>query len=118
MDWGISLSAENVSADGLELTITQSGGAPTGNLQFGSPFYLMVRHGDMWKMVPVIIDNGAWTMEARILPMESSVTFAVDWAWLYGTLPEGKYRLVKEIDDFRGTGNFDTQAYYVEFEIE
>lgn len=118
MDWGITLSAENVTADGLELTITQSGGSPTGDLQFGSAFYLMVKQGDVWKMVPVIIDNGAWTMEARTLSMESSVTFAVDWAWLHGTLPAGTYRLIKEIDDFRGTGNFDTQAYYVEFEIE
>ncbi len=118
MDWGITLSAENVTADGLELTITQSGGSPTGELQFGSAFYLMVRQGDVWKMVPVIIDNGAWTMTARKIPMEGSVTFAVDWAWLHGTLPAGKYRLIKEIDDFRGTGNFDTQAYYVEFEIE
>ena len=117
-DWGITLSAANVTGDGLELTIQQSGGYPTGELLYGSEYKLMVWQDDAWKMVPPIIDNYAWTQEAYFIPMEGTVSCEIDWNWLHGTLPAGKYRLIKEIMDFRGTGNFDTEEYYVDFEIQ
>ena len=42
----------------------------------------------------------------------------VSWKWLYGELPEGKYRYVKEIMDFRDEEDFDTKTFYAEFTIE
>ena len=117
-DWGITLSADNVTADSLELTITQSGGFPTGTLRYGSEYKLMVWKDDVWKMVPTVIDNYAWKMVAYLIPMGESVSSVVDWTWLHGTLPAGKYRLIKEIHDFRGTADYDVEQYYVDFEIE
>lgn len=37
---------------------------------------------------------------------------------LYGELPAGTYRIVKPISDFRGSGDYDTEECWVEFEIK
>ena len=58
-----------------------------------------------------------WTDEALIIKKEDVTRWEIDWAWLYGKLPEGKYRIGKEITDFRATGDYDTEIYYAEFEI-
>ena len=47
-DWGITVYAEDIRPTGLTLSIHQSGGHPTGQLQFGSD-YLLER-----------LENGAW----------------------------------------------------------
>jgi len=56
-------------------------------------------------------------MEAWIIPMNDSVEWNVDWEWLYGQLSPGTYRIVKEIMNFRGTGDYDKAEYYAEFTI-
>lgn len=38
--------------------------------------------------------------------------------WLYGTIPNGKYRIGKEIMDFKGPGDYDNAIYFAEFEIK
>ncbi|WP_411829955.1 immunoglobulin-like domain-containing protein [Metasolibacillus meyeri] len=42
----------------------------------------------------------------------------VDWSWLYGSLNRGEYRLVKEISNFRNTGDYDNYHLAVEFTVE
>ena len=39
----------------------------------------------------------------------------VNWEWLYGKLAPGKYRINKEVMDFRETGDFDKKIYSLEF---
>ena len=53
-----------------------------------------------------------------MIPKDNVTEWEIDWEWLYGTLPTGKYRLGKEIMDFRGPGDYDTQIIYAEFEIK
>ena len=118
-DWGIALTAEDVSPTGLTLTCTQSGGSPTGELQTGSYYSLEVLEGESWTAVeqrPQEYDV-AWTAEAWVIPMEDSVQWTVDWDWLYGSLPAGTYRLGKEITDFRDSGDYDKQMAYAQFTI-
>ena len=118
-EWGISLSAKYVTPSGLTIVCTQSGGNPTGELHTGSYYSLEQLQGNDWvtvEMLPHDFDI-AWTDEAWIIPMESSVEWPVKWDWLYGELSPGTYRIGKEIDDFRGTGDFDTHFCYAEFDI-
>ena len=60
----------------------------------------------------------AWTSEAWCIPANDTCEWEVNWEWLYGELPEGNYRIAKEIMDFRGTGEYDTAIHYAEFRIE
>lgn len=116
-DWGIFLTVDNVTGDGLELTIHQSGGSYTGTLEYGSDFKVMMWQDGVWKPVPYIKDNIAWTAEAYIVSLDNSISGEIRWKWCYGTLPAGKYRLVKEFMDFRRSGDFDKEKIYVDFEI-
>ena len=57
-------------------------------------------------------------MEAWLIPMNGSRDYEVNWVNLYGQLPDGRYRLGKEIMLFRGTGDYEEQTCYAEFVIE
>ncbi|WP_294413805.1 immunoglobulin-like domain-containing protein [uncultured Ruminococcus sp.] len=119
-DWGITLTAENVTPSGLTLVCEQSGGENIAQLETGSSFVVQKKKKSKWKDVDYIIkeDEFGWTMEARILPKESTAKLEVDWEWLYGKLPSGDYRIGKEFMNFRDTGDFDKDIVYAEFKIE
>ena len=118
-DWGITLEAKDITPVGLTIRCTQSGGNPTGELNTGS-WYIVenLTQENGWKEVDYVIkDNIGWTMEAWLIPANSTSEWEVDWEWLYGKLPVGKYRIGKEIMDFRETGDYDKAIYYAKFEI-
>lgn len=119
-EWGISLSAENVTATGMTLVCTQSGGTPTGELQTGS-FYALERMVDgVWSPVHPLSgpeSEIAWTMVAWMIQPDSTTRWDVNWEFLYGELEPGTYRIQKEIMDFRGPGDFTEKLYYAEFAI-
>ena len=119
-DWGITLAAENVTPTGLTLVCTQSGGNPTGELDTGSMFWLEGKDGSKWVSVQTVVkqDEIAWDSLAYLIPMAGESSWEVNWEYLYGTLSAGTYRIGKEVMDFRGPGDYDTQKYYAEFVIE
>lgn len=116
-NWGITLTAENVIPTSAKIKCTQSGGEPTGELQTGSWYILETwTQENGWHEAPCYAEV-CWTEEAWLIPKDSVTEWEVNWEWLYGTLPEGKYRIGKEITDFRGTGDYDEAIYFAEFEI-
>ena len=118
-DWGLILTAEGASPTGLTLRFTQSGGAPSGQLQTGSPYWLERQDGENWQAVPALIseDELAWDMMAYLIAADGVTELELDWTWLYGPLPGGRYRVGKEVMDFRDTGDYDTSIYYAAFEL-
>lgn len=122
-DWGLALSVKDVTSTGLTLIVTQSGGEPTGELQTGEAYRLISLVDETWKVVeelplPEGVDGRGWNSIAYLIPKESSREFEINWNWIFGELPPGTYRLIKEFMDFRGTANYDTFEYWVEFEIQ
>lgn len=104
--WGVELNAAKITPTGLTLVCNQSGGNPIGDLQTGSMYWLEVQIGNQWvpvEMLPSANDIG-WTAEAYIIPMNDKTEWNVNWEWLYGELPVGRYRIGKEVIDFRGAG--------------
>jgi hypothetical protein len=118
--WGITLTAETVTPTSATIKCTQSGGEPTGELHTGSWYILETwTQGNGWKEMPYIIDGEiGWEDIAWIIPMEDTCEWEINWEWLYGTIPTGKYRIGKELMDFRVPGDFDKAIYFVEFSIE
>jgi len=120
-DWGLVLTASSATPTGLTLTFIQSGGQPTGNLQYDSKYWLERKDGEGWTRRSDILEpsvNLAWTDEAYMIPIGGQTSQEVDWSWLYGQLPPGRYRIGKEVMDFREAGDYDTQDYYAEFEVK
>lgn len=118
--WGIGLTANHISHNGLTLVFTQSDGEPTGELQTGSPFWLEKFADGQWEAVETVIPANeiAWTMEAYLIPKNDSINQKINWAYLYGELPAGNYRIGKEVMDFRKTGDYDLRTYYASFDIQ
>ena len=117
-NWGLTLSVKDVTESGLTLVCKQSGGEPTGELQIGSDYRLIVLKDGTWQDVPTIIEDYGWTSEAYLINKDDAREFEIKWEWLHGKLPAGTYRLVKGVMDFRESGNYDTFDYWVEFEIK
>ena len=117
--WGISLSAEDVTLSGMTLVCTQSGGSPTGELQTGTPFWLEVSTDAGWESLPYADPENeiAWTMQALLIPKNERIEWSIGWAWIYGKLQPGTYRIGKTVTDFRGPGDYDNAIYYAEFTI-
>ncbi len=122
-DWGVVLSAKNITSTGLTLVVSQSGGQATGHLITGTPYRLVTLVGETWEPVeelplPEGVDGRAWDSLAYNIMPESSTELKVDWNWIYGELPSGTYRLEKCFLDMRAAGDYDTAEFHVEFTIE
>lgn len=109
-----------MTPEGLTIVCTQSGGTPTGELSTGTYYVLERKESDVWIEVADILDGKkvGWDEVAWIISMDGVTEWKVDWKWLYGSLASGHYRIGKEIMDFRGTGDYDKEMYYAEFELE
>ena len=87
------------------------------DIQFGDGYYLEQMADGEWNRCPYIAGNQAFHDIAYSLETGKPAQIKLDWAWLYGILDKGNYRLVKEIRDFRGTGDYDTYEIAAEFTI-
>lgn len=118
-DWGLSLSVKNVTPTGATLVISQSGGNPSGELQYGPAYKIQSLNGDTWEDVPYVTEGDVeWTEEVYMVEMDTDFEIVLSWDWLYGNLPDGQYRIVKQFMDFRSSGNYDKENYYANFEIK
>jgi len=117
-DWGITLSAENVTAEGLTIICTQSGWYPTGELIYGSVYQLQMFSNGLWIPVKPIAGEMVWTSEAYRMPLNGRVEIPINWTSRYGTLQPGVYRIGKGFSDHRAPGYSDYAVFYAEFTVE
>ena len=112
--WGLALSAENVSPRGMTLVCQQDGTFLPGKLMTGSYFRLEKRTEEGWQALPTIRD-AAFTTEGWVLLTGQTYRWDVDWAWLYGELEPGDYRICKTISLYESQGNetdWDCGVYF------
>ena len=122
LDYGLIISAKDVTSTGATFVFENYDGFKTGSLQFGEDYRLEVLTEKGWENVPYSqelgTDTPVWCGLAHLVNTSSPFTeHKIDWSYLYGSLPNGKYRLVKNIMDFRKTADFDTFTAYSYFEI-
>ena len=115
---GLSLEVEDVKNTGLTMKFVRNGGSPSGELQYGSSYWLEQLKAGSWYFVEYKDPEyeAVWTQEAYPVSKEVQ-TEKVDWKWLYGELSSGQYRFCKDVTDFRGAGDYDQYVYSAEFTI-
>ncbi|MBP3854185.1 MAG: hypothetical protein IK990_01050, partial [Ruminiclostridium sp.] len=118
-DWGITMSAKDVSPAGMTLLLDQKGGNPTGELTYGEDFSIEIKSDEFgtWEKLGYITDEINWTDIGYILEPGAHNENQINWTYIYGYLPAGHYRLVKEFMDFRKTGDYDQCDFYMEFDV-
>jgi len=120
VDWGITLTAKDITPAGLTLVCSQTGVEVSGELNTGSDFSLSKYIDGVWEKVEYLPQEYeiAWTAEAWMIPLDDTVEWEVNWEWLYGKLPEGHYRIGKPVMNLIEPGNFETAMHFAEFVIE
>lgn len=71
---------------------------------------------EKWYRLEQIYDV-AWADVAYMLPNGQTTVLNAQWSFVYGALPAGSYRIVKEITDYRTPGDYNTYYVAAEFEI-
>lgn len=114
---GISMTVdtETVTSEGASFLLLQT---TEHDIRYGDDYFLQVLENEVWRDVPYAIDNWGFHSIAYNLPKNTPKTLEVNWKWLYGSLPAGEYRLVKEFMDFRGTGDYDKYTITAAFIID
>ncbi len=119
--WGVSLSAKDVTPTGLTIVIDKKGGSPTGELETGVSFTVERFENGKWTAVTPVNDEIFWTDEAYIISekdCDGKIEMNTNWEAIYGSLDAGRYRVSKEIDDWRAPGDWEGKTYYAYFNIE
>ena len=63
----------------------------------GEPFWIEKYNNGKWEKLPIICDNCAFNLPAYTITGDKPLELYQDWSRLYGKLPKGNYRLVKEV---------------------
>ena len=117
--WGVYLYADDVNPTGMTLKIEQSGGSPSGSLEYGAAYTLETLVNNEWQEVKTKTGEPlVWNALGYMVKMNDITEININWEYGYGKLNPGEYRLCKEIMDFRATGDFDKNLYYAYFTIE
>ena len=117
---GLSMSLSDITSTGCTIVFKQNGGNVSGQLMTGSPFDIQaLSDNGKWEDVPLIESEYpiVWTDEGWIICSDQDTFFREQWDFVYGDLPDGHYRIHKEIMDFRGTGDYDLYDLYAEFDL-
>ncbi len=89
--WGVGLEVE--SADNTSATVLFRSDAGS-SIYTGSNYALDVWQEGQWVALPTKTE-AVWTTEA--ISIANTRRFKIDWEWLYGELPAGRYRISKDI---------------------
>ena len=89
----VEIKDGSVSANGLTL-VFQSFYGDTEFI-YGEQYSILRFEGGKWVDVKPIIESYGWDDIAHIVSFGAKSEFEIDWEWIYGSLPEGKYRIEK-----------------------
>ena len=111
---GVSMELVEVTPTSAKLTILNT---TDMNIQYGADYDLQILLDGNWYSLSYIIDNAVFEaigyMTQKNVPREVDI----DWTIFHGVLEPGQYRIVKEVMDFRGTGDYTEYNLAVEFMI-
>lgn len=112
-EWGIRISAEDVSSTGLTLVLERTAEGPQA--MTGEPFRLERWSDGAWLELDTVPYEGegvlVWTDIGWLFPDEAGGRYehSVDWTLLYGELAPGQYRMAKDVSG---------AELWAEFELE
>ncbi|WP_211274594.1 immunoglobulin-like domain-containing protein [Anaerobacillus arseniciselenatis] len=129
-DWKPTMYETVNNLDGVSMIVKEGTVSSTGltvifennsdkQCIYGEYFLLEKKIEGRWYEVPIVLDGnyGFNDIGYELAPSDAR-EWEVDWEWLYGSLDTGDYRIVKDILDFRETGDFDRHYLTAEFTTE
>ena len=103
----VSIRILNVSPSGATIIIKDTNDKP---FVYGEWYKIEKESNGKWYEVKTIIDDYGFEDIGYLIEENSKnkeITLNVDWKWLYGELPTGQYRLLKQVDNKYISVEFD-----------
>lgn len=82
------------TSDSVELKLTN---VSNETISYGKAFTMEVLHDGIWEKLPVLLEDYGFNDISYELEPGEYRFIDIDFAWLYGELHEGRYRIIKEI---------------------
>ena len=89
----IKMQVQEWTNEEIHFTITNEG---TATWYYGSAFHLDVKIDGVWYRVPTRPGFGAFSLQATGLAGGQTIEMGADFTFLYGQLPPGTYRFIKD----------------------
>jgi len=87
----------DITLTGATITLKDLG---NNDYTYGEWYKIEKEINGEWYDVRTIIENHSFNGNAYLPDENNEVKFVIDWAWLYGELPVGSYRILKQINNF------------------
>ncbi len=113
---GVAMVVKSGTASAAGLTVVLENRSNSECI-YSEFFALEEKINGRWYQVPIAIDNYGFNSIGYDLAPGEQREWTADWGWLYGDLGPGEYRIVKDILDFQGTGNYETHFLAAEFSL-
>lgn len=88
------------------------------DIMFGENYELQHFVNGQWQSVPYIIDNWTFNAVGYAARKDSPAEITVNWEIFHGSMEQGNYRIIKTVNDFRGSGDYTTYYLASEYEIK
>jgi hypothetical protein len=113
----VTMTIKKGTVSSTELTVALKNNSSSQCI-YGEYFCLEKKINGRWYQVPVTIDgNYGFDSIGYNLDSGDDREWVINWHWLYGSLSTGEYRILKDISDFRGSGEYDIYYLAAEFTI-
>lgn len=91
----VSISISDASATGATVTIKDTN---EESYTYGEWYEIEKERNGKWYKIKTAISEYGFNDVGYLVNDNDELVLTVDWEWLYGKLPSGNYRLLKEVD--------------------
>lgn len=91
----VSIDIYDISLTGATLIIKDMNEEP---YVYGEWYMLQKEEKGKWYNVETIIEDYGFNEMGYLVDENNEVKFVINWEWLYGKLPQGCYRILKEVN--------------------
>lgn len=117
-EWGITLTASNVTPTGMNIEYLWDGTKTSGELQCGESYHLEQYKNGKWERLPVISDDIiAFIAISYSLNENEPFVQTKEWSDIYGSLESGNYRFCADVVVFQPPKEALLKTYYAYFKI-
>ena len=114
---GVSMNPKKASISSTELTVIFDNKSDK-QVMYSEDILLEKKIDGDWYQVPTIIDDYGFNDIAYVLPPATKEELTIDWEWLYGSLDNGEYRIVKTVWNVNDSGGSAEYYLAAQFLIE
>lgn len=116
----IELSLKEDTLTPTSVTLIIANNSNNYDFVYGSDYGIETYTNEQWQELPTLNDHIVYTIAYTIHP-NSSKDFEIDWHYIYGELPKGNYRIVKNFNKVKAFDDISdvitSQELYYYFSI-